>query len=151
MDRRSKSVSGWVNFPVSDNRYEHTNEGGMVVKLVVLDNRDPDQAFPKCFGAEISEIYTETVVGSDQGFQSGDYFPHIYSDDMISDLTRNASIPSLAVLTLGTTGWSGYSKEEGNYWLCTFDDLTEDGKDLYRKIEALYAGCKLHLLTVLDT
>jgi len=57
----------------------------------------------------------------------------------------------LAALVLGTTGWSGWHEADGRYWECRFDDLSAEGKALYRQIEALYPGCELHLLTFLDT
>jgi hypothetical protein len=57
----------------------------------------------------------------------------------------------LAVIILGSTDWSGWNESKGRYWTCKFDDLTEEGKALYKQIEALYPRCELHLLTFLDT
>ncbi len=56
------------------------------------------------------------------------------------------SIDYLAVITLGSTGWSN------GEWHCTFADLTLDGKRLYSLMEALYAGKgDVYLMTWLDT
>lgn len=66
------------------------------------------------------------------------------------NLERYLSRAYLAALTLGATGWSGHSEVNG-YFRCTFDDLTAEGKALYRLLEQLYPGCRLFLQTWLDT
>jgi hypothetical protein len=66
-------------------------------------------------------------------------------------MDRYISRPYLAAIVLGTTGWSGWHTSEERYWSCTFEDLTPEGKALYRMLAQLYPGCTLHLLTYLDT
>ena len=39
MNRRTNKISGWVNFPVADEKWTSTNEGGLFVILVVADER----------------------------------------------------------------------------------------------------------------
>lgn len=151
MDRRSKSVSGWVNFPVNDSKYEHTQEGGMVVKLIVLEDADSESDFSMCFGASPSNLYGETVVGSDKGLKEQDLYPNIFSENNISEIVRSASVPLLASVTLGTTGWSGYDNQRGDYWICQYEDLTREGKALYDQLGQLYGNHHIHLITVLDT
>lgn len=78
-----------------------------------------------------------------------DHYPGYYKEE--EGDARFDSIPYLAVITLGSTGWSGFSNETGN-WLCRFDDLTPEGQALYRTIEALYGPHgTLVLQTWLDT
>jgi hypothetical protein len=51
----------------------------------------------------------------------------------------------LCVMTIGATGWSS------NEWVCTREDLTVEGEQLYSSLERLYPGCEIRLLTFLDT
>jgi hypothetical protein len=173
MKRRSTHVSGWVNFPVDDPSWKNTNEGGMVVKLVVCDNREFDKRFSVCCGGEITDLMTESLVGDDrrpqpvhaENYGSAEaileerkaieawneyHFPRMY-DTNADGVDRYLSRGYLAAIVMGTTGWSGWNESEGRYWQCGFDDLSYSGKVLYRKIEKLYPGCELHLLTFLDT
>jgi hypothetical protein len=61
------------------------------------------------------------------------------------------SIPYKAVVIIGYTGWSGLNKKTDDYWKCTFNDLTDKGKELYNSLKALYKEHELRLLTFLDT
>lgn len=65
MQRRSNAVSGWVNFPVNDPAWKNTHEGGMVVKLVVCDNRENDQ-FGMCCGAYVVDHLCESFIADDR-------------------------------------------------------------------------------------
>lgn len=173
MQRRSSAVSGYVRFPVDDPAWRNSMEGGMVVKLVVCDIRAFDDQFALCSGASVTDVLSESFVGDDrrpcqqppQNYDSIEavhaeqhavaqwesyHFPNL-ADDAVQGVERYVSRGYLAVLVLGTTGWSGWSEAEGRCWQCRFTDLTDEGKALYRQIEALYAGCELHLLTFLDT
>lgn len=173
MQRRSNVVSGWVNFPVGEPGWKNTNEGGMVVKLVVCDNREFDAQFGVCCGASVTDILSEVFVGDDcrpkplplESYDSVEavqaeqnairawesyHFPRI-GDDAAEGVSQYLSRDYLAALVIGTTGWSGWHEAEGRGWQCQFDDLTIEGKQLYRQLEALYPGCVLHLLTFLDT
>lgn len=81
------------------------------------------------------------------------HFPYLHQDDtsLFIKLSKQMSRPYLAAIVLGTTGWSGWSDEKQSYWECSFDDLSDEGKDLYRKFESLYPQSEIHLLTFLDT
>jgi hypothetical protein len=174
MQRRTKEISGCVNFPVNDPSWENSKEGGMVVKLVVADNREFDDQFGMCCGAQVFDVLTELLLGDDkcpppekpENYDTAaavleyeqarivwesNYFPHLNSPDKDLGGARYLSRDYLAVAVLGTTGWSGWADLEGRYWTCTFEDLTDEGKTLYRQMEKLYPGCELHLLTYLDT
>lgn len=173
MERRSNVVTGWVNFPVNDVAWRNSKEGGMVVKLVVCDNRDFDDQFAVCCGAHVTDMLAESFVGDDRRPQPAQrthydtvedvmaeqhafanweayHFPRLH-DDAAEGAERYQSRDYLAALVLGTTGWSGWDDAKSEAWVCRFDDLTEKGKALYRQLEALYPGCELHLLTFLDT
>jgi len=167
MNRREPISKGYVNFPINDPSYEHTAEGGMLVKLYVINDKwdDPD-SFEICCGSDVHDVLSEIMVGSDritppQFTENSDsfdidqyslqeqYYPDINNEN-IKDSSRFLSIPLLAAIVLGNTGWSGYNS--GSYWKCSYDDLTDDGKALYNSIQTLYGKhASLHLLTFLDT
>lgn len=165
MQRRSNAVRGWVNFPVDHPDYPSTGEGGMVVKLVVYEPLDRAEEWAVCCGANVSEVRTEELVGDDrrplpvqvdespEGYRAHSaavreweeyHYPRTHPEE-------DLSIPYLASLVLGTTGWSGYNRTEHTYWHCTKEDLTDAGRALYESMEQLYPGCDIHLLTFLDT
>ncbi len=145
----------------------------MVVKLVVCDNREHDDRFGLCCGASVTDVLGEILVGDDRRRKpapptdyasvdaiyaeqdamrawEGYHFPRMH-DETAEGAERYFSRDYLAVVVLGTTGWSGWNRAEGRSWECRVDDLTDEGKTLYRQFEALYPGCELHLLTFLDT
>lgn len=149
-------MDGWVNFPINDARFQNTGEGGMFVKLVVCDDRDYDDRFGVCCGVHVIDMMSESLIADDRYPLDDDddyrrmesfHFPHLKSNDFF----RYNSREYLAAIVLGSTDWSGWDDERGDYWSCTFDDLSDEGKALYRQLEALYPGCTLHLLTFLDT
>ncbi len=179
--RRTNAISGWVRFPVDSTEYTSTREGGMFVKLVVVDDMDYDQSpWTVCCGVSVSDVLTESFVGDDQADLPTDdtdtsalegeellavmkrqdqahhdwesrHWPNLHEpQDGTASVEQYLSRNYQASLVLGATGWSGHSNQHG-YWRCTFEDLTPEGQALYRQLEALYAGCKLHLLTFLDT
>lgn len=140
---------GYVNFPVD--RIPSTREGGVLVRLVVLDTAGDEEymhRYPPCCGGEVSFTRDECFLGDDLFNVSRDeakfgacelrYFPDI-------DTEGYQSREFLAVILLGATGWSS------SEWACTYEDLTEAGKSLYGSIQGLYPGCELRLLTFLDT
>lgn len=164
MQRRTNAISGWVNFPVNDSEWTNTNEGGMVVKLVVYGDEEFNDKFVMCCGAHVYDI-NEGLAGDDKTSKDGDsssneddgswltnHYPNMFDDDIdFSGVEKYISRDYLAAIVLGTTGWSGFKTGGHKYWTCTFEDLTDQGKALYKQIEALYPGAEIHLLTYLDT
>lgn len=53
MQRRSNATSGWVRFPVDDPAWKSSGEGGMLVKLVVCDNREFGEQFGVCLASVV--------------------------------------------------------------------------------------------------
>jgi hypothetical protein len=78
------------------------------------------------------------------------HFPN-YQDPSVEGAEQSLSVPYLASVVLGSTGWTGYNPETGDSWSCTFEDLSPEGKVLYESMQRLYPECRLHLLTFLDT
>lgn len=173
LNRRSNAVHGFVNFPINDSAFKSTKEGGMFVKLVVLAKNDFETE--QCCGCGVYDFLQESFVGSDhplienphliesdqERYEAFDknkkqYFPNChdfeekeYRQKKLAFL--NIMCPALSVTVIGSTGWSGWHEEEGKYWHCTYDDLTEDGKNLFESIRKLYPNNPIHLLTFLDT
>lgn len=175
MKRRENVANGYVNFPMFDPQYKNSNEGGMIVKLVVFNESDvdDDDNFELCTGVYVNDFLTESFVGCDsEGIPRWDdredfivyskrveeieerFFPNMnieYSDTAFN-MAKYAMRPSLCSLVIGNTGWSGWNTIDDVYWKCSYNDLTDAGKDLYSYIQKLYGPkASLHLLTFLDT
>ncbi len=52
------------------------------------------------------------------------YFPQL-GNEMVKRITQYLSRPFLAVVVLGSTGWSGWHETEKHYWTCRLEDLTD--------------------------
>jgi hypothetical protein len=162
MKRRSKAVEGCVNFPIDN---DSTNEGGMLVKLWVIDRQAFDDAYGVCCGVSVFDHASETFLGTDkEGYPddsyvwTGDLTPEGFTkahDQSIAEQKawlekfftgehHEASVPLLAAIVMGSTGWSGD-------FICRYDDLNEDGKSIYNSMQKLYPKAELHLMTFLDT
>ena len=142
MNRRSNAISGWVNFPVDSEDWKNTMEGGMTVKLVVPVPLEDN--WSQCCEVFATEPLANVLAASDSILDNTDPDYHYYSGDSPSGM-----IPCYAIVTIGSTGWSGYNASKG-YWKCQLEDLTEDGKHLYHRLHDLY-NVKPHILTYLDT
>ena len=177
MNRRNKdAISGFVNFPVD--KFPSTGEGGMFVRLVVIPNNDDENEFMQCCGGYQVVLFDETLIEDDETCkipepEEPDYdnasreelvdyitattqrmnlvydkhFPR-WNEQSFDDfkIDKYMSIEYLAIITIGSTGWSNAD------WVCTYEDLTEDGKKLYNMISKLYEGTgKVCLQTWLDT
>lgn len=171
--RRSSRTSGVIAFPIDDPKYRNTMEGGMIVKLVA---REPDgladeHVFRNCCGSHVFDSYGELLLWDDlrphpERSVSSDYAnvdewllamdqeEKTYKDWLHYHVSecRTFCGPYLASIALGSTGWSGWTDEGGgHYFRCTFDDLMEPGKLLYRQLQYVFPYADLHLLTFLDT
>ena len=168
--RNAEARFGFVNFPID--KYENTREGGVFVRLVVMDTVGAtgySKAFLPCCGGYNQFSMDECFLGDDlldRSYPADDasceswserdamlakcterYFPNLDCEDKESPVyhRRYLSDGFLWVMTLGATGWSS------GEWLCTFDDLTPEGTALVESLRRLYPGCEVRLLTFLDT
>lgn len=153
MARRTKNSYGWVRFPVDT---PSSNEGGVFVKLWVVE--PDDVQYQVCCGGQVFDCVQEVFLGSDKDpppptpdlytASLDEYKDHCnrlneWKDKLFDPETGNTTV--LASVLLGSTGWSSSN------WLCTYDDLTEEGKSLYNSLAALYPEAELHIVTFLDT
>lgn len=171
--RRTDAQRGWVNFPVD--RLPSSNEGGMYVQLVVAPRRigliDEDEWMLCCSslpGVMLSECLIhdgvhETPEVPEPAKDAPLEVWKEYSERLSAPSAHTAfhypdyagggreirdyeSIAYLAVITLGSTGWSS------GEWRCTFADLTADGKRLHAAMQRLYGDRgEIYLMTWLDT
>ena len=155
MRRREKYVNGWVRFPVDDPRWVFSPEGGMFVRVMVLDeqNESRDDGWMECSGGVVTVTYDENGV-MDAELERR-LWPRLHIETQESDgpwaRDKYESVTCLATLVLGSTGWAGYSEETRDYWKCGEDDLTDEGKELIAGLRRLYPGRPVVLTTWLDT
>ena len=163
MNRRSLDIEGWVNFPV---HLPSSGEGGMLVKLWVIDRRPFEDAYGVCTGVHVIDQCSESFMGTDtedwpENFpeERDDWTPEAYSAEMdrlqakrdewlerfFTGEYHEQSIPLLASIVMGSTGWSN------GEFRCKYEDLTPEGQALYASMKALYPKAELVLLTFLDT
>lgn len=179
-NRRTDKVSGWVDFPINRDGWRNSKEGGTFVRLVVIPKSVPgqygyegeDEWMQCCGGANFcynDEIYitnkenepefpeqevysleeygnTLNEISAYRENQVREIFPRYNTDHLDSGISRDF----LAVMTIGSTGWSG-ENDNLDIWECKFEDLTDEGKTLFRMMEKLYPNCTVKLLTFLDT
>lgn len=139
----------YVNFPVTDPRYKNSGENGLYVSLVVEDD---EITYTNWARLEMCNVY----VGSDRGDAHDYHFPRIDKmkyDDALGEanwLYDILSRPYKHVILLDSHSWTGYNHEEGHYFVCTYNDLTPEGKALYDEIQQSHGG-RVSLITWLDT
>ena len=147
MNRNSLDVEGCVQFPIST--LPALGGNGTLVKLWVIDRQDFDEAYGVCAGVAVYDQCTEEFVGSDKArFPAGIPNPKDVSKlfaQFFRDEAREQSVPLLASIVLGSTGWSHSS------FICTYDHLTPEGKAIYDAMQKLYPKAELHLMTFVDT
>lgn len=194
MNRRKLIQSGMVNFPMSAET--NTHEGGMYVRLYVMDT---DDGIGECCGTNTFEEFQDVFVGSDitkaaqiaaeavvreQWFVEDDLSIEAkpYADQSAEELAKmrkayedrfemektlaqesRAAVCALnahgyqtshalvANILMGSTGWSGSNKTGEIYFICEYQDLTDEGKVVYDTMQKAYPTCKLALMTFLDT
>jgi hypothetical protein len=147
MNRRSTEVQGCVNFPI---HRPSTNEGGMVVKLWVIPENEAAEGV--CCDAVIYDQLQETFIGTDDKDTPYDQQGEKYfiEDDTPKTIGEGIvvyevySVPLLASVVLGSTGWSGE-------WCCSWQDLTSTGKSIVDSMKVLYPNAEYRLITILDT
>lgn len=158
--RDANAKVGFVNFPT--NSIPNSGEGGIFVRLVVIDNKPYENKFVPCCGGYQEFFMDETFLGDDlldselsnasdmfdeefiKKENDKKYFPNLYSQEEEQEHYRYLSRSFLTVMTIGATGWS-------SEWRCRFSDLAEEGKQLVANLEKLYPECEIRLLTFLDT
>lgn len=159
--RNPEANVGFVNFPIS--RIENSGEGGCFVRLVVIDTKSDTEYMNRwqpCCGGNNHFYMDECFLGDDLLNHSNDwhkrevlfrscedrYFPNLNDKtNPFAEADKYVSLDFLCVMTIGASGWSS------NEWVCTREDLTVEGEQLYSSLERLYPGCEIRLLTFLDT
>jgi len=143
LSRRNRLAShGLVRFPVDDEDWKNSGEGGMSVFAVWKTVPDAVCAFDVAFfgiGNLVSEWATREE--HENGWNA---------DTMESVCGHRHYITVASAVYLGSSGGSWWNDREGRYWEASRDDLTVKGLELLKTLEALH-GDRALLLTVLDT
>jgi hypothetical protein len=177
MNRRTTHQTGYVNFPTDR---PNTNEGGTFVRLIVREKQETqfDDLWMQCSGGYNQFFMDESYIGTDargtfvlpdlegpelieewpkaQDEFDRDIFPNYHApkdgwEKRYGSMGEYLSCPCLAVITLGSTGWTGHNVEGDDSWICTREDLTPEGKAVYDGMVNLYPNCEVLLLTLIDT
>lgn len=151
-----------VNFPVER---PSDQQGGMFVKLWVVPTVNYGLCSGVCMQEEVGEVFCGTdviapaIAAKEARLSKAWNTKHMTVQRMDKllkleqeldkkthgRLVRDGlTVPLAASLVMGSTGWSGD-------FLCSYQDLNEQGKALYDNIKILYPQCTLHLATFLDT
>jgi len=163
MNRRENIESGMVNFPM---HLPSSREGGMFVRLFVMDK---DPGIGECCGTEDQYMFEECFIGSDITIaaqrEANKKIDKLWAYSALDPWNaevklrqeakkevsfidyagRESSHPLVANILMGSTGWSNSD------FVCTYDDLTPDGKVVYNTMKLVYPGHKIALMTFLDT
>lgn len=176
MQRGQPVAEGFVIFPMGSAAYPVGGGRGTFVKLVVLDEVvGQEDTLAMCTGVSVFDFLQEILTGDDKrpppddaiipdGAGPEETMRHLDDDQRAFHHWMRFHYPLYgtgeelvqvsrayrASIVMGSSGWSGYNENTGN-WCATFDDLTPEGQALYRMMEALNPGCPIHLLTFLDT
>ncbi len=132
MNGSSAVVVGFVKFPVDDPSYRDTREGGMYVRLVVRERAGRSHSTFACHG------------GSNYYNRDGKLLYENKAPDALAEY-RPEAVP--AVITLGSTSWSGWSDEKKEYFRCDYEDLAVEGKVLHKVLAVLFPHCDVVIQT----
>lgn len=170
-DPLNPAPTGLVSFPVPDAAQPDEPAGRLLVRLVVLDPRDPTESrrWEGVSGVRVQGEFNEYLVGDDRhpvppvpmepqsehdiataqqrsAHWESRHYPLLHEPDVTEDeafLTR----PYRAVLDLAEQPWYGPAGLQGSPWQCCYADLTPAGKALYDQLAGAYPDARLHLLT----
>lgn len=155
--------NGFINFPIGSDDITTVDYGKTLVYLVAFEtwNKNNDEGksmmsynhlfLPGVFvsddmhdrpsydGSEIN------IVNNQQEQESYDkmYFPNLKT----SDILRNISIPLISSICVG---WSDHTYEFNSkieFWRAGFNDLTNEGKNLYYCMKKLHNNKEVRMLT----
>ena len=158
-------IKGHVLFPINDPAYEHTEYGGMFVRLVIPDTYPPNSMESACGHNVIamdgilihddnppsSCICNHCAQSSPRDRKQASLIHrHFPEPQQAQDPDSPNSVNYLAVLTIGSTNWAGRHRDTKEHWRCTQADLTPQGKALHATLERLYPRSQPCIQTWLD-
>lgn len=146
-------TAGYVRFPVADPTWTDSGEGGIFVRLFVVEPMERysrARRWVTCFGGEQWCTEDESLEAT-YSVRARRFLPNPHLPLGLEN-AGDHSFGCLAILTIGGTNWSGRLPwPAGELWTCTPADLTPDGMVLLTQMRALYTGCAIYLTTWLDT
>lgn len=170
--KRTHQHFGMVVFPVNSLEYEDSGEGSTFVELWAMEKRRGSCGVGLGYG-NISGFKVESLAGTDaegnednidefflmyrKGMDTNGYvrrFP--LEERLFPDITRKgggclhckqASVPLLACITMGSSSWRGVHRETQEQWRCGYNDLNVVGRAFYDGLRWAYPGAELMLVT----
>jgi len=175
LQQREHLMSGWVEFPVNDLRYDCAAGGGLTVKMVVLSPKQSVQGvgFDECHGARVQDLFDGSLIGdstSPAPMGLRDYRTDFEYDEALAqygawaerhmpnyrrlnreEALRLLSQSYLASMVMGSTSWVGWHRQSDTPWICSLADLSPQGLDLYDRMTRLYPCSDIRLLTFMSS
>lgn len=139
--------NGFINFPVNDKAYKNTQEGGLVVTLYVLDQKEFEDRWGLAFNDmeqwDMPKYFRFWKENYSMVWEGKEELTRILPTDEKRDI--------LLMMHLASTNWSGWHKKEERIFAAEEEHLTPEGKVLFSLLEKLYPNCRLLMLTSIDT
>lgn len=168
------ATAGHVAFPLYDPTYEPNLQGGTVVRLLV-ELRDGEDLLV-CSGSWNHVQYEEVFAGDDSDRPCDCAYCASANPSRDNQAKRKVCQREAAAfcsgtpnripastntgislrhtwqeMTIGSTEWVGYRKDNDTPFVCRYQHLTASGKAVYDALQAAYPGRRLVLQTWLDT
>ncbi len=141
-------ITGFVNFPhVERKDIKVSNSSQTLIYLIAMDI-DPQMS---CIKLQPSGIF----LGDDISFQSPKVIDNdlerliesLKSDTKESNIIGDKSINLLSAILIGWSNLNYTYKNDMSPWICSFRDLTNEGRKLYYSIRKLHNESEIRLLT----
>lgn len=141
-------ITGFVRFPIDDGHIKASISSKTLIYLIAIDmSNESDQ---------LSHVKLNTgaiFLGDDISFQppkfSSPDLEEIIKGIKRSDPNQDQN-KSINVLSSVLIGWSKFNfsyKSDMSPWICSFKDLTNEGRRLYYSIRKLHNESEIRLLT----
>jgi hypothetical protein len=163
---------GVVSFPFVNDDYSVIDDGMTNVYLVVYDNKGleniseyqthlfldgifvaDDCAKRPTLDKDMKDIDIDELINDQLANDNYNdyYFPNFSSDDFTHDeMAKYLSIPLIASIRIGNCDMTFENNNTPQYWNCTYDDLNDKGKVVYKIFEEMYKGKEIRILTFVN-
>lgn len=165
-------IKDYIKFPANQNDVILIDDGKTTINLIVFDPRESpeymseesnthlvldgvfvsDNVITRPSLDEYKDLSVDELVSSEIASNNYTelYFPNFNSDlFQSSDISKYLSIPLLCSIMLGKCNMT-FERNEGGFWNASFEDLTDDGKNVFHLMRKLYPDKEIRLLTFVD-
>ena len=143
---RDYDITGFVTFPFNEFNLKPINCGRTEVYLIAFDNNSKTN-LPKFEGNLCGDDMSSIKSYNTSMLNIEEVISHMNNDDKEDSiyLKNDFKISSCVLL-----GWSKYSyifSDRIEPWVCSFKDLTTEGRKLYYSLKKLHNNSELRILT----